>query len=36
MSREEIMGQVDVAGSLGLVLLIAALTLISYRINHVV
>ena len=30
------MGQVDVAGSLGLVLLIAALTVIGYRINHVI
>ena len=30
------MEQVDVMGSLGLVLLIAALTLIGYRINHVI
>ena len=30
------MEQVDVMGSLGLVLLIAALTVIGYRINHVI
>ncbi len=30
------MGQVDVVGSLGILLLIAALTVLGYRINHVV
>ena len=30
------MEQVDVMGSLGLVLLIAALTVLGYRINHVI
>ena len=36
MSREVTMGQVDVAGSLGLLLLISALTVLGYRINHVI
>ena len=30
------MGNVDVVGSLGLALLIAALTVLGYRINHVI
>ena len=30
------MAQVDVVGSLGLVLLIAALSVLGYRINHVI
>ena len=30
------MQQIDLAGSLGLVLLITALTVLGYRINHVV
>ena len=31
-----VMAQVDVVGSLGLVLLIAALSVLGYRINHVI